>query len=714
MVRKKKKNKRRKISGLSSIGRIKKTFFTFLSFLKRQFSSLPGRLKRYVLASLMFLLFLVSFLSFFNLSGRGGEFLQEFSSYWLGGAGYFLPLLFIIFLFVFLFFPRKLFFAAVISGFALLIGICGLFSLLGSDSFSGGKIGLFLASPLESFFGELVAFFVFLTLMIIGFFSFWHLFSLISRKEEGEREEEKNFASRAIKRMIAFPKFKVLKIEPETKTSRLSPEEIEETKIGPSKQSLKLKFIPPPLDLLEKEKGKAHSGDIKQNALIIKKTLENFGVEVSMAEVNIGPTVTQYTFKPAEGVRLSKITALANNLSLALAAHPLRIEAPIPGKSLVGVEVPNKIRSKVRLRDLLAHSDFQKASSALTFVLGRDVAGAPVFSDIARLPHLLVAGATGTGKTIFLNSLILSLLYQNGPATLRFVLIDPKRVEFHIYNELPHLLCPVVFDPQGAVSVLKWLVAEMERRFEVLATVQAKDIASFNEKAMKAKKELLPYIVLIIDELADLMAARGKEIEACVVRIAQMARAVGIHLVVATQRPSVEVLTGLIKANITSRISFQVATQFDSRTVLDMAGAEKLLGLGDLLYISAETIKPKRIQGAYVGEDEVKKVVDWITRNIVPLLPEEDELLTSLREFEEERAGGMEGMPTFDDPLYEDAREIVIRNRKASASLLQRRLQIGYARAARLLDMLEAKGVIGPSRGSKPRKVYIEPEEPFE
>ena len=231
---------------------------------------------------------------------------------------------------------------------------------------------------------------------------------------------------------------------------------------------------------------------------------------------------------------------------------------------------------------------------------------------------------------------------------------------------------------------------------------------------MRAKKEPLPYIILIIDELADLMAARGKEIEACVVRIAQMARAVGIHLVVATQRPSVEVLTGLIKANITSRISFQVATQFDSRTVLDMAGAEKLLGLGDLLYISAETIKPKRIQGAYVGENEVKKVVDWITRNIVPLLPEEDELLTSLREFEEERAGGMEGMPTFDDPLYEDAREIVIRSRKASASLLQRRLQIGYARAARLLDMLEAKGVIGPSRGSKPRKVYIEPEEPFE
>jgi len=716
MVRKKRKNKRRKISGLSPIERIKKTFFTFLSFLKRQFSGLPGKLKRYALASLMFLLFLVSFLSFFNLSGQGGELFQNFSSYWLGGAGYFLPLFFIIFLFVFLFFPRKLFFAAVVSGLALLIGIGGLFSLLGSDSFSGGKIGLFLASPLESFFGELVAFFVFLTLMIIGLLSFWHLFSLVSRKEKEEREEEKNFASRAIKikRMIAFPKFKVLKIEPETKTSRLNPEEIEETKIDLSKQSLKLKFIPPPLDLLEKEKGKAHSGDIKQNALIIKKTLENFGVEVSMTEVNIGPTVTQYTFKPAEGVRLSKITALANNLSLALAAHPLRIEAPIPGKSLVGVEVPNKIRSKVRLRDLLAHPDFQKASSALTFALGRDVAGTPVFSDIARLPHLLVAGATGTGKTIFLNSLILSLLYQNGPATLRFVLIDPKRVEFHIYNELPHLLCPVVFDPQGAVNVLKWLVAEMERRFEVLAAVQAKDIASFNEKAMRAKKEPLPYIILIIDELADLMAARGKEIEACVVRIAQMARAVGIHLVVATQRPSVEVLTGLIKANITSRISFQVATQFDSRTVLDMAGAEKLLGLGDLLYISAETIKPKRIQGAYVGENEVKKVVDWITRNIVPLLPEEDELLTSLREFEEERAGGMEGMPTFDDPLYEDAREIVIRSRKASASLLQRRLQIGYARAARLLDMLEAKGVIGPSRGSKPRKVYIEPEEPFE
>jgi len=560
-------------------------------------------------------------------------------------------------------------------------------------------------------FGSLVAFFVFLLFVFIGGLSFCYLLSPYFRAKEEVEKERETVISRAIKRVIAFPKFKVSKIEPEEEMLKTREDKAREFLKKPGlPEARALKFIAPPLEFLEQEKEKAYSGDIKQNSFIIKKTLENFGIEVSMTQVNIGPTVAQYTLKPAEGVKLSRITNLSNNLALALAAHPIRIEAPIPGKSLVGIEVPNKVRSKVRLRNLISFPDFKKSSSGLAFVLGRDVSGNPLFGDLARLPHLLVAGSTGTGKTIFLNSLILSLLYQNSPTTLRLVLIDPKRVEFTIYNGLPHLLCPVIYTPQRTIHALKWIIEEMERRFNVLSESKVKNIASFNEVALKKKTDPLPYIILIIDELADLMAARGKEIEACIVRIAQMARAVGIHLVVATQRPSVEVITGLIKANITSRVSFQVATQFDARTVLDMAGAEKLLGLGDMLYVSAEAVKPKRIQGAYVSENEVKKVVKWISENTI-LGASEDELLRGLREFEERIVLEPESTRAFKDPLYEEAKRIVIRAQKASASLLQRRLQIGYARAARLLDMLEAKGIVGPLRGAKPRKVFIEPEE---
>jgi S-DNA-T family DNA segregation ATPase FtsK/SpoIIIE len=336
------------------------------------------------------------------------------------------------------------------------------------------------------------------------------------------------------------------------------------------------------------------------------------------------------------------------------------------------------------------------------------------------MPHLLVAGSTGTGKTIFLNNLILNLLYQNSPEILRFILIDPKRVEFSAYRDLPHLLAPVIFDAQRAVNALHWLISEMERRFDILSGNGSRNIDSYNEKVLKEGEEPLPYIVLIIDELADLMAAKGREVEVGIVRLAQMARAVGIHLVVATQRPSVEVITGLIKANITSRITFQVASQIDSRTVIDTAGAEKLLGMGDLLFISAEITKPKRIQGAYVSEKEVKKVVNWIKGEV-----KSEELKTVDGIFENHLAQDLEkslegrkeeGFESFDekdDPLYEEARRLVIESRKASASLLQRRLRIGYARAARLLDMLEDQGVVGPGEGAKPREVYTQRETPL-
>jgi len=372
------------------------------------------------------------------------------------------------------------------------------------------------------------------------------------------------------------------------------------------------------LDLLEKRDSAPLAGDINQNSAIIKRTLENFGIPVEMSpEIIVGPAVTQYALKPAEGVKLSKITTLSNDLALALASPSIRIEAPIPGKALVGIEVPNKGRAGVGLRELLSTSQFQQSNANLLITLGKDILGSPVYADVAKMPHLLVAGATGTGKTIFLNSVLTSLLYRNPPEMLRLILVDPKRVEMKGYNKLPHLLTPTISNVNKTIGALKWAIQEMDRRFDVLGEKDSRNIASYNEKCIKDGDQPLPYIVFIIDELADLMATKGKDIEAGIVRLAQMARAVGIHLIVATQRPSVEVITGLIKANITCRVAFQVASQIDSRTILDMAGAEKLLGAGDLLYMSAEYPKPKRIQGPYVSEKESKDVIDWI-KIIIP------------------------------------------------------------------------------------------------
>jgi len=487
----------------------------------------------------------------------------------------------------------------------------------------------------------------------------------------------------------------------------------QEFKTKPQDSFVSKDYHLPPVDLLESDKGVPSAGDIRINSTIIKRTLQNFDIQVEMSEVNIGPTVTQYTLKPAEGVKLSKITTLNNDLSLALASHPLRIEAPIPGRPLVGIEVPNKTRTMVRLRNLVEHQNFQNAASSLTLSLGRDVAGNPMFADLARMPHLLVAGATGTGKTICLNSIILSLLYQNSPDILKFILIDPKRVEFPVYNDLPHLLTPVIFDAQKSINAFRWLITEMERRFDVLSQEKARDIASYNEVVLREGREPLPYIVLIVDELADLMAARGRDIEAGIVRLAQMSRAVGIHLIVATQRPSVEVITGLIKANITSRITFQVASQVDSRTVLDMSGAEKLLGAGDMLFVSAEITKPRRIQAAYVSDKEVKKVVRFIKTQNPSVGVEEPakELVHELKKTLEENKE-FDFMAGEDDPLLEEAKKLVIEAKKASASLLQRRLRVGYARAARLIDILEEKGVVGPGEGAKPREILISNETP--
>jgi S-DNA-T family DNA segregation ATPase FtsK/SpoIIIE len=461
-------------------------------------------------------------------------------------------------------------------------------------------------------------------------------------------------------------------------------------------------WTPPSLDLLTNASTKPDAGNIKENAAIIQNTLSNFGIEVAMGEVNVGPTVAQYTMKPASGVKLAKITGLETNLAMALAAPAIRVEAPIPGKGAVGVELPNKAVAQVRLRQLLETPEVQTAASPLTLVLGQDVAGAPAVADLVNMPHLLIAGATGAGKSVMINTLLVSLLYRNSPAQLKLILVDPKRVELTLYNDIPHLLTPVIVEPEKTVSALKWAVAEMERRLKLFAEVGKRNIFEYNSLRAE-EKENMPYIVVVIDEMADLMMMAAADVEALIVRLAQLARAAGIHLVLATQRPSVNVITGLIKANIPARLAFRVASNVDSRTILDFGGAEKLLGRGDLLFASAETPKPRRIQSVYIDEKEVSAVTDYLRQARQPQYNEE----VLAQPVSMSGGGGGGDFGDADDDLYNEAAETVIRTGKASASLLQRRLRVGYARAARLLDLLEERGVVGPADGARPRPVLV-------
>lgn len=468
----------------------------------------------------------------------------------------------------------------------------------------------------------------------------------------------------------------------------------------------------PELDLLESKHSQLTVNDeeLKAQAARIKEKLKEFEIDVTMKDAHPGPTVTQFTLQPSEGIKLSKIESLKDDLALALAAQSLRIEAPIPGKALVGIEMPNAIRSTVYLRELLESNSFRKSESPLTIPLGRGVSGDAFVADIQDMPHLLIAGATGAGKSVCMNTFLISLLFQNAPHELKFILIDPKRVELMPYNGIPHLLTPVITESDKALQALRWALAEMGRRLHRFSEAGVRNIAEFNEK-QQSEDQLLPRIVIVIDELADLMMRQHrKDTETMIARIAQMARAVGMHLIIATQRPSVDVVTGLIKANIPTRIAFRVVSNIDSRTILDSIGAEDLLGKGDMLYMTASTAKPVRIQGIFISTKETERVINAVKVAGGGMLTEE----ITLGEGNEPGEGShlhqidLDADDNGGDDMFFDAVRVVQETGKASASLLQRQLKVGYARAARLLDIMEEKGIIGPSDGAKARKVYID------
>ncbi|MBI4708751.1 MAG: DNA translocase FtsK 4TM domain-containing protein [Candidatus Portnoybacteria bacterium] len=697
---------------------------------KKSKISLGDETKKGIIAILVFVFALISVLSFFGLAGSFGNYFYKIGAMIFGWGYFLLPLALTLGgIAILKSLHEDILSTSLIGAGIFLVSFLGIFQLIFAKNQlmpgkGGGYIGFFAVWPMLKFFGVYAAYLILFALVLISILVTFNIsLKNITKRLFGKKEDElatgqaslsggePSTISSFMNKVFPSPNFKVNSIEDkdEEEDSKKRAKGKGEDKSKPGIEFLLTQKMTlenyqlPPLDLLEGDSGEPTSGDIKANANIIKRTLQQFGIEVEMAEVNIGPTVTQYTLRPAQGVKLSKITSLQNDLSLALAAHPIRIEAPIPGRSLVGLELPNKAVMKVRLRNLVEQLEFTQDHKMLTLALGRDVAGVPVFGGLEKMPHLLIAGATGTGKTICLNTLILSLLYRHAPNFLKLILIDPKRVEFPIYNGLPHLLTPVIVDPQKTVNALRWAVSEMERRFEVLSGVQARDIITYNKKFIDGDlDEPMPYIVIIVDELADLMASHGRDVEAAVVRLAQMARAVGIHLVLATQRPSVEVITGLIKANITSRIAFQVASQIDSRTILDAAGAEKLLGNGDMLFLSGDASKPRRIQATFVSDKEVKKVSEFLAKQA------KADFSDDIAQAHQGQAGLFsEGDSDIDDNLYEEAKKLVVEAGKASASLLQRRLRVGYARAARLLDMLEDKGIIGPGEGAKPRDVYL-------
>lgn len=607
----------------------------------------------------------------------------------------------------------------------------------------GGWAGLALLWPLESLLGGILAGVILFGLALISVFLMFNTGLHLPRKKEFDYDDDSDIENLDIpEEHDEEPRSKK-----KTTTADTDDDAEEDSEPAPSKrpiidtakESLGLggkngefvvstfrgQYAPPSLALLKKDTGKAQTGDVKANANIIKRTLKEFGINVEMDAVEVGPTITRYALKPAQGVKIARIVGLQQELQLNLSTGALRIEAPIPGKSLVGIEIPNLQRATVGLASLLKTPEYTDSPHPLLVALGKDVTGHAHFANVARMPHALIAGTTGSGKSIMIHNLVVSLLFRNSPDQLRLLMVDPKRVELTLYEGIPHLLTPVITDAKKTLLMLKWAVKEMERRYDVLQQKKIQNLDSYHTNIYQpAKKkweeagspeeeradlpEPLPYIVILMDELADLMHSYPRELEALIVRLAQMSRAVGIHLILATQRPSVNVITGTIKANIPTRLAFNVASQIDSRTIIDAPGAEKLLGRGDMLFLSSDSPKPVRLQSAFVSEEETKNVVAYLKSQA------EAQALDSINL--DEKTGGtgdsfigmlQDNDSEDDDDLYEDAKQAVIEAGKASTSYLQRKLRVGYSRAARLVDLLEEKGVIGPADGAKPRQILI-------
>ena len=620
-------------------------------------------------------------------------------------------------------------------------GMCGLLmAKQGNHPSGGGLLGDSMNSLMLSLVSAPVGIFIYILLLVFTMtfifqLSFDNVLQFFKTAVMSSREKVENEANVEIMRKAAKPKamseFKLNEgvptmTEADKKKSKLAALHAREKKDEPEEKAAMLAVSDPnwqfpSLDLLEKSQSPADVGDIKQNAGIIQDTLHEFNIDVEMEGANIGPKVTQYMLRPPAGIKLNRITALETNIALNLAASSLRMEAPIPGKKAVGIEVPNKKAADVRLYGILNSSEWRKSKAPLSIAIGKDISGQPFVGELNKMPHLLVAGQTGSGKSVMINTLLCSLLYRNAPSDLKLILVDPKQVEMAPYQDIPHLLTPVIVEPEKTVSALKWAVNEMERRYTLLADERVRDIKTYNQKVEAKGKKIgvqdedgnvqqvdggkMPYIVIVIDEMADLMMIAKRDVEALIVRIAQKARAVGIHLVLATQRPSVDVITGLIKANVPARIAFTVASQTDSITILDQAGAEKLLGQGDMLMKTASMPKPKRIQGAWVMDNEVNKITDHLRMQSAPQY--NNEIISQPVQLNGKGGVVMDFGNEGGDDMFRDAVNVVVQMRKASTSLLQRKLRIGYSRAARIIEEMEEQGIIGPADGSRPREVLI-------
>jgi len=634
--------------------------------------------------------------------------------------------------------------AQLLGLFVFLASSSVLFSLLGSSvpnlKFNrGGLLGVFFEGLINNYFGKLGTFIIFFTFALLSFsllsevlisaffLRLWQrslkilkffkrlpsTFLKIKKKESAsllskdikpndKKEELSKTPQEKIVPKPSLPTLKIEKIENSSQESALKIKQpLRQEKIRPLRPAAYSetdnKYKIPPLDLLNSVPPLSErqiKEDLTANARILEETLADFGISAKVTHIERGPVITRYELEPAAGVKLQRIVSLSDDIALNLKAISIRVVAPIPGKGRVGVEVPNSQSSFVYLKEVLASEEFQNLDSFIPLAIGKDITGKPVVADLREMPHLLIAGATGSGKTVCVNALILSILFRSSPQDVKFIMVDPKMVELAIFNGLAHLICPVVTDVKKVKLALQWLVNEMEQRYKLFANVGARNIEIYNQK-----QEKIPYIVVIIDELADLMAVAGDQIELAITRLAQLSRAVGIHLILATQRPSVDVITGVIKANFPARISFKVASKVDSRTVLDMNGADKLLGKGDLLFLKPGDSRPIRAQGSLVADKEIERVVEFIRAQSEPIYEEEileEKVVTSL--------------DTEKDTLYEEAVRLIMESGQASASFLQRRLRLGYTRAARIIDMMEQEGLLGAYEGSKPRKIIVDRE----